>query len=290
MNKSPLVSFGLPVRNGGAEFQRTLDSLLAQDFSDLEIVVSDNASTDNTRAIAQSAAQCDSRVVYHCADRNYGQIENFNRSFQLSRGTYFRWIGCGDSVAKNYARLCAECLDAYPKAVGVTSNFCFVQENGSTRHAEYKGPRLDQVSRLRRLQRFLWFVDADPLYFDPIYSMLRRSAVESTGLLPIHRDPDLLLALKLCLTGPFVHLNENLAARVAPDLSHQSSLAKRYHFSLVPPKFRMARRYLAFASTALAYSVSVRESLASLGLVSIYAARRVRHLRRFFRWLPKESS
>jgi glycosyltransferase involved in cell wall biosynthesis len=278
-----LVSFGLPVRNGGVEFHRTLDSLRAQDLADIEIVVSDNASTDNTRSIAESAAKTDSRIAYHRADRNYGQIENFNRAFQLSRGSYFRWIGCGDIVAPNYARRCAECMDANPKAVGVTTNFSFVSPNGNTRQADYQGPRLDQSSRLHRLQRFLWFADADPLYFDPIYSMLRRSSLESTPLLRIHRDPDLLLALELCLTGPFIHLNENLAQRMAPDLSNQAALAKRYHVSLITPKLRMARRYGAFAKVALARSETLPESLSSLALVFWNGARRVRHLKRRLR-------
>lgn len=283
-NKSPLVSFGLPVRNGGSEFQRTLDSLLAQDLSDIEIVVSDNASTDDTRSIAESAAKTDSRVKYYPADRDYGQIDNFNRAFQLSQGDYFRWIGCGDVVAPSYARLCADYLNSKPKAVGVTTNFSFVNPDGTNRQADYQGPRLEQDSRLRRLQRFLWFVDADPLYFDPIYSMLRRSSLEKTPLLRIHRDPDLLLALELCLNGPFVHLNENLAWRMAPDLSNQKALAKRYHSSLITPKWRMARRYIEFAKIALGHSETFSESMSSLALVFWNGARRVRHLKRRLKW------
>lgn len=277
---SPLVSFGLPVYNGGLKFKYTLDSLLAQDYCNLEIVISDNASTDNTRLLAELAAQKDSRVFYHRFDRNYGQIENFNHTFRLSRGVYFRWVGCGDSVARNYARLCSKCLDSNREAVGVTSNFCFVQEDGTNRHALYSGPRLDETSRLLRLRRFLWFVDADPLYFDPIYSMLRRDALMKTQLLRIHRDPDLLLALELCFVGPFVHLDENLAQRVAPDLADKSLVAKRYHTSLITPRFRMVRRYFAFAAIAQAHSQTLRESLLSYVYVSWYGARRIRHLLR----------
>jgi len=51
------------------------------------------------------------------------------------------------------------------------------------------------------------------LLFDPIYSLLRRDALERSGMLPINRWTDRLLALELCLIGPFCHLDDFLAMR-----------------------------------------------------------------------------
>jgi len=56
---APLLSIGLPVYNGEAVVARGLNSILAQDFPDFEIVIVDNASTDNTRAICESYARRD---------------------------------------------------------------------------------------------------------------------------------------------------------------------------------------------------------------------------------------
>ena len=79
----PHVSVGLPVRNGERFLARALDSLLAQDHADLEIVVSDNASDDATPDICRQYARQDSRVRYQRNESNIGLVANFNRAFEL---------------------------------------------------------------------------------------------------------------------------------------------------------------------------------------------------------------
>ena len=59
----PGVSVGLPVRDGEAFLTQTLEFLLAQDHDDLEVVISDNASTDATEDICRGTARLDSRVA-----------------------------------------------------------------------------------------------------------------------------------------------------------------------------------------------------------------------------------
>ncbi|MGE5778306.1 MAG: glycosyltransferase family 2 protein, partial [Hyphomicrobiales bacterium] len=61
---SPRVSLGVPVHNGGPLFAEMLQSLVTQTFTDFEIVISDNASTDDTSAIARRFADRDERVRY----------------------------------------------------------------------------------------------------------------------------------------------------------------------------------------------------------------------------------
>jgi glycosyltransferase involved in cell wall biosynthesis len=54
---SPRVTVCVPVRNGSRTIRRTLDSILAQDYSNLEVIVSDNCSTDDTAQIVQGYAE-----------------------------------------------------------------------------------------------------------------------------------------------------------------------------------------------------------------------------------------
>jgi glycosyltransferase involved in cell wall biosynthesis len=89
---SPLVSIGLPVYNGGMSLGRALDSILAQDFPDFEVIISDNASTDGTAAICQAFAKTDARIRYFRNETNIGASPNHNRVFELSRGKYFAWM------------------------------------------------------------------------------------------------------------------------------------------------------------------------------------------------------
>ena len=92
----PRVSFAIPVRNGERFLGRALDSLLAQDFDDFEIVVCDNASTDKTPEVMRRYAERDRRVRCTRNEEDIGQIENFNRVYELARGEFFRWMGADD--------------------------------------------------------------------------------------------------------------------------------------------------------------------------------------------------
>lgn len=92
----PLVSIGLPVYNGEKYLARALDSLLAQDYSNIEFIVSDNCSTDNTRAICAGYAQRNPRVRLSATERNIGATGNFERVLKQAKGEYFMWAACDD--------------------------------------------------------------------------------------------------------------------------------------------------------------------------------------------------
>ena len=115
-----LVSIGVPVFNGEKGLARALDSLLVQDYPDLEIIVSDNASTDGTRAICEKYVNKDSRIKYHRVSENRGAIWNFNRVFELSSGKYFMWAAHDDLWSANYVEAMANRLDESPEAVLAT--------------------------------------------------------------------------------------------------------------------------------------------------------------------------
>ena len=68
----PYVSIGMPVYNGGRFLERAIETTLAQDFDDLELVISDNGSTDATEEICRSYVATDPRVRYHRLPENRG--------------------------------------------------------------------------------------------------------------------------------------------------------------------------------------------------------------------------
>ena len=87
----PLVSIGLPTYNRDRYLQQALDSLLSQDYENLEIIVSDNHSTDETSAICKQYALEDRRIKYFRNDKNIGMIGNFSKVAELATGEYFMW-------------------------------------------------------------------------------------------------------------------------------------------------------------------------------------------------------
>jgi len=90
------VSIGMPVYNGASYIRRALDSLLAQSFGDFELIISDNASTDDTQTICEKYERADSRVRYIQQERNLGPIRNFDFVLNQSEGEYFMWAAHDD--------------------------------------------------------------------------------------------------------------------------------------------------------------------------------------------------
>ena len=80
MNYKPNVSIGLPVHNGERYLDETIKLILGQTYPDLELIISDNGSTDATSKICQRFADRDERVRYFRSAENRGAAWNFNRT------------------------------------------------------------------------------------------------------------------------------------------------------------------------------------------------------------------
>ena len=102
----PLVSMGMPVYNGAKYLREALDSLLAQTYKDFELVISDNASTDDTAKICQEYARKDRRIRYIRRKENVGGWKNFDFVRREARGRYFVWAAHDDLRGKSYLEKC----------------------------------------------------------------------------------------------------------------------------------------------------------------------------------------
>lgn len=113
----PVVTVGLPVYNGEAYLEEALDALLAQSFTDFELVISDNASTDRTAEICHAYAERDPRIRYVRQPRNIGAAPNHNALVPLARGRYFKWASHDDLYEPELLQLCVDALEAHPDVV-----------------------------------------------------------------------------------------------------------------------------------------------------------------------------
>lgn len=95
-NTNPTVSIGLAVFNGDRYLAQAIESILNQTYTDFELIISDNASTDNTEEICKRYAAQDDRIIYHRNPKNIGGANNENLTFKLSKGKYFRWAAHDD--------------------------------------------------------------------------------------------------------------------------------------------------------------------------------------------------
>jgi len=110
------VSVGLAIFNGMPDLPNALESLLAQDAPQIEIIISDNASEDGTGAYCESVAARDPRVRYYRNEVNHGATANFQRVVDLSTAPYFAWAAHDDWYSPTFVSRCLEVLLAHPEA------------------------------------------------------------------------------------------------------------------------------------------------------------------------------
>lgn len=116
---APTVSVVMAAYNGAALIGPTIASLRAQTFTDWELVVVDDCSTDDTRAVV--AAVADPRIRLIAAERNVGAVRTRNRAFDLARGRYIAGLDQDDLCHPDrFARQVAY-LDASPATVLVAA-------------------------------------------------------------------------------------------------------------------------------------------------------------------------
>ncbi|WP_169734376.1 glycosyltransferase family 2 protein [Desulfocurvus vexinensis] len=109
------MSVGMPVYNGGQQFVRALDAVLAQTWTNLEILISDNASTDDTEAVCRAYAARDPRIVYTRNATDQGALENFRKVCLTSRGRYFFWAAHDDWWDPRFVKRMVAAFSAEPE-------------------------------------------------------------------------------------------------------------------------------------------------------------------------------
>jgi glycosyltransferase involved in cell wall biosynthesis len=198
----PLVSIGVPVFNGEAGIGRALDSLLAQDYADLEIVISDNGSTDATPAICERYARDDSRVRFFRSEENRGAVWNFNRVFELSGGTYFMWAAHDDLREPTFVSACVEKLEQHPDAVLCqTHTAVSIVGRSETLYVA----NLDSFDRaMTVVERYRETLNRVPATV--VYGLYRVSAMRKTQLFRETIGNDVAFVLELSIHGRFVQV------------------------------------------------------------------------------------
>jgi glycosyltransferase involved in cell wall biosynthesis len=253
---SPALSIGLAVRNGTDVVGRCIESVLSQDFTDLELVVCDNVSDDGTIALLEDYARSDPRIALHVNATNIGSQENMTRTLELSHGRYFRWISADDWLEPGCLAACVAALESRPDAVGVTTGFTIHTDDGSTRYEDYGGEFPTSPDPARRFERMLWFFHAGDAKYDPVYGMHRREALLRARALRPSERADWLLSAELALMGPIVHVYDRLTNRTRdyPVGSDRAAFRRRLDAArgeqLKSPPRRLYRELYALAVSA----------------------------------------
>jgi len=252
---TPLVSIGLPVYNGEAYLEDCLNAILKQTFEDFEVVISDNASTDNTGDICRRLMQNDKRIRYVRQSENMGAAKNYNIVFEMSCGRFFRWAAHDDPIMPSYLEKCVQAFEkdtdmdvviVYPKTIR------FDERNSEPYDVELPWGGASASSRLAHC-----LVDAPETIITkcyPVFGLMRRDVLQTTRLIQPFNSSDKVLLVEMALRGNFQEIPEYLFHRRLHDgtsinasASHEEvakwfdpTLGKRFPM----PKTRLLRGYL----------------------------------------------
>ncbi len=235
--RSPSVTLALPAYNEEKRLEHTVLTILGQTYTDFELLLGDNCSTDNTMAIMQRLAKMDSRIRILPAEHNGGAVWNFQRLFAEARGEFFAWVGAHDYYQPNWL---ADLLDvissderivlAYPFSLCLLPDsliFNSIQLSLDTREMTTK----ERVKYLCKMS------GAGTL----IYGLFRTEAMRKCPIEIVIRWDSLFLA-RMAFQGDFVSVNQPLWYRLYEHIPHsdpnvyQNVLRRQYRVIYQPGK------------------------------------------------------
>jgi glycosyltransferase involved in cell wall biosynthesis len=226
------VTVGIPTRNRSDMLGRAIESVLRQTHSGFTLIVSDNASTDDTEAVVSSF--CDPRLVYRPLERNIGRPQNINRLIEMAETEFLLLLGDDDELHPDHLSLTAEALQRWPTA-GLAHAGCLVVDSGGAtldRHRFIKSKRpivFESGSKLlERSMKSGWTACFSSALF-------RRAAlIEGGGLrLEDGEIDDLPLLMRIATAWDSIYVNRPLATMRSHAEASSSSLG-----SFTPGGFR----------------------------------------------------
>lgn len=246
---APKVSIGLPVYNGEKFLAQAIESILEQTFIDFELIISDNASTDETARICAEFAARDPRIRFFRQERNLGAAPNHQFTFFEALGEYFKWSAHDDIMEPTWLERCVEVLDGHPEVQLAFPLSLLIDEDGDVlrKHPAYGG----RLMSSRPSERFCDFVCRQNDCI-AIFGLTRRSELQTTELITAREESDRHLLAELALRGPWYEIPEYLFRRRQHGGAYSHSVARGHRMawwdtsrgdSITFPEWRSIRVY-----------------------------------------------
>ena len=211
---APRVVALVPAWRAAAFIGTTLEALAAQTYSNLEVLISDDASPDGTAAMCERYADRDSRFRVIRQPKNLGWVGNVNALLAAARGDYLVFAFHDDLLEPRYLERCVAALEANPQAVLAFSDIALVHEDGRREQRSYEvlDGVTDRAYRARQVARQVgaWWI--------PNRGVFRASAARAVGGLRRHLggefSADWPWLLGLSLRGEFARVPERLCTKI----------------------------------------------------------------------------
>lgn len=212
MRDNPKISIIIPSYNQGAYIEQTIKSILAQTYSNYEIILMDGGSTDQTVEIIK---RYESDIAYWVSEKDGGQTNAINKGFAKATGEIVCWLNTDDFYSPVALEVAADTFSKHPEAAVVYGDYFVLRANGEI---IYK----PKISFHYRTALYAYLPIAQPASF------FSKSAVDETGALDesLHLCMDYDFFLRLSKIGDMVHVPVALAYFRL----HDSSKSSQYSF------------------------------------------------------------
>lgn len=265
----PRVVACMPAWNAEPFIQKTLDSLAAQTYPNLHILISDDASDDGTAAICERFAATDSRVRVVRQTKRLGWIGNANYLLNEARGEYLFFAFHDDPLLADYVSRLADALQSHPSAVLAFSDVFSRDSVASYRELEHVTSRVERARRLIR-KRGSWWV--------PNRGLFRAEAARRIGGMRRHLageyKADWPWLLHLALLGEFVRVPEPLIRKEWRDVSVSAQWGRRLTLQKSTAVLLACSREVRRRSLPLSEELFLHAELARFWVRSVVRGRR----------------
>ncbi len=205
-----LLAVGMPVYNGEKWLQESIESILSQSFTDFELLISDNASTDGTERICRRYAETDSRVRYHRHTLNRGALANYNDVFRMTSSRYFKWASCSDICMPTLFERCLEVLEARDEVVLAYAQTVLFSSITGQQCLFYQNLTLEDDSPGNRIRIALDWLEGLNCTYNGVF---RRSTIRNVMPYKETMGYDINFMLEVSLYGKFIEVCEPLFHR-----------------------------------------------------------------------------
>ena len=288
LDKSPVITIGLPVYNGENHIEEAILSVLAQTNTNFKLNISDNCSTDDTKKIVDKYLNKDSRISYFRQSENVGGLKNWLSLTQNISTPYFMWFAHDDTMESRFLETCIQALDTRPDIDMAFTVIRNIDINGKSIREYPEFHKLPFNSNLLSLIKYIFSAEYDGKA-NAIYSIYRSNVIykafqEDRHQLESHFG-DICFLFSILASGKNAYIAQEIlfnkrAFQEPNQIGHKLQVPKSYFDrSPSPPVFYSQKQHFndAIRKNNRSCLLSIAFEIRYLYLLTPILNRRVRH-------------
>ena len=235
----PLVSIGIPVRNGAEGLENALKDILSQSYANIEIIISNNASTDGTDLICKAYADRDNRIQYFSQDHPITAMENFKFVLLKGKGEYFFWAAHDDRRTENWIEVLIDKLIDNKEAVLAFSDYAEFNSSRpiggkvNEQYPTFSGRKSNSIFEIFRGR----------VHVIHTYALMRAEAIRAYPFDEIDYFGDVALVTYMAVLGDFLYVKGACFfyyCPILPKTAHEHAMSTSYKQLKRFPRTRIA--------------------------------------------------